>query len=312
MNIRAVALPKTTLALVSILLAIAALSLSIFFSLTQAQTSVSSQSLEVSPPTQEVVADPGQTITLKAKVRNKSNAAVDVRVRVDNFTAAGDEGQVALQAKDPNTIAAWSAVTPDQFPLRAGEQREVTATVSVPRGAAGGHYASFVFGTVPPNANPNETALSQEVASLFLVRVNGPVNEKVEIVGFTAPRLAEFGPVPMTLTFNNTGNVHVRPTGLIAINDMFNRKVKDVVMEGKNVLPGSNRKVDVELDNRVLFGKYTANAVLVYGAGNESINATTTFYVFPYRLALIVLLIAGVLFTLRKRLGKSFKALGGK
>lgn len=300
-------LPTTAFGIAVILL------FSVFLNLTSAQNTISSQSLEVSPPSQELQADPGQTITAKAKVRNKSADSISIKVRIEDFTATGEEGQVALIEKGPQSLTSWAIVEPATFPLKPGETKEVISKISVPKEAAGGHYGSFVFSVGGGQAAPGTAAVSQELASLFLIRISGPVSEKLLISEFKAPTFLEFGPVPFTIKFTNSGNVHVKPFGLINITDIFGRVVKDVVVRGEtNIFPGASRIVTVNYDEKLLLGPYKAQAVLNFGSKNESLTATTTFFVFPVRIAAALLLVLFVLYVSRKRLGKALKALAGK
>lgn len=287
--------------------------LSVFLSFSFAQNTLSSQSLEVSPPSQELTSDPGQTILARAKVRNKSADSINIKVRIEDFTASGETGQVALIEKGPQSLTSWAIIEPDTFPLKPGETKEVVAKISVPKEAAGGHYGSFVFSVGGGKALPGTASVAQELASLFLIRISGPVSEKLSIAQFSAPAFLEFGPVPFTLKFTNSGNVHVKPFGLINITDIFGRVVKDVVVRGEtNIFPQASRVVTVTYDEKFLFGPYKAQAVLNFGSKNEALLATTTFFVFPVRLAAAALLVLFVLYISRKRLSKAIKALAGK
>lgn len=268
------------------------------------------QGLEVSPPSQEVSIDPGETTTVTATLRNRSNKAVPVDVRVEDFTAKGDEGQIELTKDSPYSVASWTDVSPQTFTLEPGEEQEVTATIKAPTDAAGGRFGSFVFGAkAETTSDPNAASVSQEIASLFLVRVSGPVDERVELKTIAAPKFSEFGPVPFDLTFANSGNVHVKTFGLINVTDMFGRKVADIVVPGTNVFPEAERVVKAQLENKFLFGNYNATALMYYGTQNNSVTATTSFFVFPVRIAAAVLVVLFVLYLMRKRLGKAFKAL---
>lgn len=270
---------------------------------------VPGQGLEVSPPSQEVSVDPGGTTYIKATLRNKSNNPVSITVRIEDFTAKGDEGQIELTQDSPYSVASWTDVTPSTFTLKPGEEQEVTATIKAPADAAGGRFGSFVFGNKSESTNPNEAALSQEIASLFLVKVNGPIDEKLTIKSLSAPQFSEFGPVPLDVIFANSGNVHVKTFGLINVTDMFGRKVADLVVPGTNVFPGAERVVQAQLENKLLFGKYRATALMYYGAQNQSISSSTSFFVFPVRIAAAVLVVLVLLYLMRKRLGKAIKAL---
>lgn len=285
---------------------------SLFLDFGFAQVNVSSQSLEISPPSQELQADPGQSVLVKAKVRNRTQDRLPIQVRIEDFTAQGEEGQIALIEKGPYSLTSWAALDRSSFELAAGATREVLATITVPKDAAGGRYGSFVF-SIGGQAVPGTAGVSQEIASLFLVKISGPVNERLSVVEFSAPSFVEFGPVPFTLKFNNAGNVHVKPFGLVNVRNVFGGTVQDVVVAGQaNIFPGASRAVSVSLDKKWLIGPFTAEAVLNYGSKNESLQAQTTFFAFPVRVAAAGLLLGVVLYLTRKRIRLALKALMGK
>lgn len=270
---------------------------------------VAGQGLEVSPPSQEVAIDPGSTTTVKAKLRNPGSKTLPISVHIEDFTAKGDEGQVELTMDSPYSVASWAKVSPAEFELEPGESQEVTATINAPSDAAGGRFGSFVFAVKSKSEEGNTAAVAQQVASLFLVRVSGPVDEKLTIKSISAPAFSEFGPVPFDIAFSNGGNVHTKTYGLVNVTDMFGNKVEDVVVKGTNVFPGADRNIKAELDKKFLFGNYKATALMYYGSANESLTATTTFFVFPVRVAAVILAILLIIFFMRKRLKKAGKAL---
>lgn len=270
------------------------------------------QGLEISPPSQEVSVNPGEKITIKSSIMNRGTNAVPITVRIEDFTAVGDEGQVELTNDTTYSIKNWGNVTPNKFTLQPGSEQEVTATFTVPKDAAGGRYGSFVF-SVAGKGGADAAALSQEIASLFLVRISGPVDEKLTLLSFDVPRFSEFGPIPFGIKVNNSGNVHVKAYGLINVTDMFGRKVKDVMVYETNVFPGAERTITASLPNKFLLGKYTATSIIYYGSDQKDvINTASTFYVFPVRIAAVILVIIIVIFLFRKRLKKALRALGGK
>ncbi len=282
-----------------------------FFITIYAQEFLNNQVLEVSPPSQEIQLNPGESITVETKVRNRSAKTLPIKVRIEDFTATGSEGQVALVKQDAKySLVSWSTVEPGSFSLSPNEERTVLVKLSVPRDAAGGRYGSVVFGVASSEKEQKQTgsAVSQEIASLFLVKVNGPATENLTLNKFTAPQFAEFGPVSLAMTFKNSGNVHVRTYGLIAITDMFGNKTKDVLVTPTNVFPGAERVVRTNFDKKFLFGRYTALAVMNYGSKNESLGAAVSFIVVPVRYILLGLLIILVLYKLRKRINKAFRA----
>ncbi|MCX6730498.1 MAG: DUF916 domain-containing protein [Candidatus Roizmanbacteria bacterium] len=218
-----------------------------------AQNQTSVQSLEVSPPSQELQVDPGQTFTASAKVRNKSRETVPLTVRIEDFTASGDEGQVALTEQGPYSLAKWATLSPQTFSLAPGEEQVVTAKIKVPKDkVAGGYYGSFVFSVKAPQAQGAGVAtVGQEIASLFLLKIAGPVDEQLSLDSITAPAFSEFGPIPLNLKFTNNGNVHTKVYGLVNVSDMFGQKVSDIVVNQTNVFPGASRQMKATLDKRL-------------------------------------------------------------
>ncbi len=275
-----------------------------------AQGIASNQSLEVSPASQEIPTDPGATIKIKATITNKSSATVPINVRIEDFTASGEEGQVALVEKSPYSLTTWTTVNPSSFELKAGERKDVFASVSVPQNAAGGRYASFIFSIVPKGQETGSAAnVGQEIGSLFLVRISGPVTEQLALDEFSAPNFSEYGPITFKLKFRNSGNIHVKTAGIVNVTDMFNGKTADIVVKPTNVFPQADRVVQATLPNKFLFGRYTATAIMYFGTKNEALNATTIFYVVPIKLLAIVIIILFLLYTARRRLSKAFKVL---
>lgn len=284
------------------------LSISLIQTLVKAQNT--GQSLEVSPPSQDIEADPGDTVIIKAKIRNSSNQTLPIVVHLEDFTALGEEGQVALTQGGKYSVVSWAKVYPTRFALRPGEQKEVTATINIPQNAAGGRYGSFIFAVTPENnENINAASVSQQVASLFLLSISGPVKEKLELKDITAPRFSEFGPIPFRMRFENKGNVHIKTYGLINVTDILGRKIADIVVTGTNVFPEATRIIQTQLNKTFLIGPYTATAIMYYGTSNEVLNATTTFYVFPVRIAGLIIALLIVLYLLRKRITRAFKVL---
>jgi len=278
-----------------------------------AEDVTSKQGLEVSPPSQELKASPDSVVYVKAKIRNKGTETINIKVRIEDFTASGQEGQVALVDKGVESLAKWAVLDVDTFTLKPFEYRDVTASISLPSTVAGGLYGSFVFSVDGGNAGPNAASLSQELASLFLIKVSGPVNEEMIMSEFSAPVFSEFGPVNLNMKFINTGNVHLKPFGLVNVRNIFGKTVKDIVVRGEtNIFPGASRYIRVSFDNGFLIGPYTAQALINFGTENESISMTTRFFVFPLRYFAALLLVGLVIFKARRRIVKAVKALSGK
>ena len=84
---------------------------------------------------------------------------------------------------------------------------------------------------------------------------------------------------------------------------MFGKEVGSFQLneQGGNILPGSIRRFEQTLDKKLLFGKYTLEADVVYGSQNTILSDSVSFWVIPYKLiALVVLGIALLIFFIRR------------
>ncbi|HRJ05973.1 MAG TPA: hypothetical protein PK096_00175 [Candidatus Saccharibacteria bacterium] len=276
----------------------------------------SGQALEIAPPVLNVKADPGETITTSIKLRDVSTSPLVVRNQINDFVAAGEDGTPKLLLEDsdqksPYSLKDWIQPLP-QFTLKPRQVNDLKVSISVPANAApGGYYAVVRFTASPPGLEGSGVSLSASLGTLILLRVNGDIKEDVAIESFTASKngetnwLFESPPIEFIERLRNNGSSHEQPTGQVVVSDMFGNKIGavNVNLNGNNVLPGSIRKFNQTLDSsvigdRVLFGRYTADLKMTYGTDGQTLTASTSFWVIPYRLiafAIVLLIIAFVL-----------------
>jgi hypothetical protein len=256
----------------------------IFFTASNfAQTALSSQGIEISPPSAEFDVNPGEVKDFEVKVRNTGNDLYYMTARVEDFTASGEDGQVALVEKGPYAISSWTTLTPVSFTLEPGQSQTVKVRSSLPnQNVGGGRYGAVVF-AVANDPTPNTASVAQEIASLFLFRVAGPVEENLTILNFKAPQFAEFGPIPLQLSVSNNGNVHVKAAGLVSVSNILGKKISDLVIAPTNIFPQAKRVLEVSFNQNFMIGPYQARAILFYGNDNNTIEAFVPFFVFPVR-----------------------------
>ena len=258
----------------------------------------------ISPLTFELTTNPGDTIINKIKVFNPSDSPISVKMEAENFKPIGEEGKVVTSTEEDEdttySLRKWIKIIPNEFILEGNGQRSVDFIIEVPQDAEpGGKYGSILAGVSGSMSNEETmgAAVSTKTGSLVLLMVSGDLNEKLAISNFSAPSFQEYGPVPFEIKFENMGTVHAKPRGYIMITDWFGNNVTEFEFSQKNVMPGAIRKIDVEWDIKWLFGKYTASVIGVYGTSNKSITSQViTFWVFPWKLMLGILIILLVIF----------------
>jgi hypothetical protein len=272
---------------------------------TASPNSTPGQGLEISPPVIELTANPGQTLTTQIRVLNVTTGTLLVKGEADDFGAgSGEDGSPEIllheQGATRYSLKYWISGVPD-LQLAPQEIKSVPVTIHVPaNGEPGGHYAVVRFTGVPAGLNGTGVSLSASVGALILLRVNGPITEKLSTVQFsagtqgktawTSKSFFEYGPIDFLVRLQDQGTVHELPQGSITVKNMLGSTVGTVVVNPLkgNILPDSIRRFVQTLHKKALFGYYTASLSLTY-AGGKTLKSSTSFWVIPWLLILLVL-----------------------
>ena len=130
--------------------------------------------LAVSPQIFELDVFPDETMPKRIKLKNKSAVAMPIAVRVVEFTADENSGEMVFDEalQDPSLAShKWFKIENPNFILDPGETKKVNFTIEVPENAEpGGHYTvmlfeprlpSFYFKEGRPRAVPAESGSRQ-------------------------------------------------------------------------------------------------------------------------------------------------------
>ena len=286
------------------------------------------QALSISPPTLELNADPGQTVTASIKLTNISSGELLIKNQINDFGAKNETGEPNIIFED-NQSSVYSlknwVIAPPPFKIASKQTKLVDFRINVPKDAEpGGHYAVFRFTGQAPELEESGVALSASLGSLVLLKVSGNVQQKADIVDyysansqFAKAGFFEGAPINFVERIHNSGNVHINPTGTIEVTDIFGRKVDTLQVNGslsdpKNppraILPASTRKFDQTLNKPWMFGRYQAKLHLTYGEQNQqNLDSVISFWVIPYKLILLVIATLILLVLLLRFVHKKYK-----
>jgi hypothetical protein len=272
--------------------------------------------LSVSPISLDLVTQPGGTIQDRIRVHNNTQNPIRLQVNIKKLVATEkDPGFVLADPTSTDDFVNWIHIDTPIFNVPGNEWYDVHFSIVTPPDAAFGYYPAIVFNEISSNDNSGKLTevLSGGVAVLTALQVQSP-NSRVE------GHLAQFGPSHflsewLPLVFNvkiqNTGNIHMRPRGNIFISSPSGKEVGllEVNQPLSAIIPNSSRsfqavwddsfitfdkKFIIHWDNLTHFriGKYTARLLMVYdnGTRDASIEAVTSFWVFPYKLISILII----------------------
>ena len=260
--------------------------------------------IEIAPVVIEASANPGQTITTSIRLRNVAKQTFTVSPHMDDFSAKGEDGAPYVlpdnESAPTYSMKSW-IVSPGNTVLEPNIYKTVAITINVPKNAEpGGHYGVVRFSDdQAKNASSTGVSLSASVGSLLLIKVNGKINESLQYLTFHAGKgsgatsIFQKSPIDFTERVKNIGNLHEKVSGQVVILDSSGKKVAGLNVNEKhgNILPSSTRAFSETWKTNAIFGHFTATAHLAYASGKTLESPIISFWIIPFKLIGIVLLV---------------------
>jgi len=284
-----------------------------------AQAQELSRSISVVPAKTLLTLNPGQEWTGELQIAVSVPTEVTVRPEAVDFRSQSEEGGVPYFFRPEvdqyvGILSRWVDLPATPLVLEPNVYTTIPVTIRIPRNApAGGYYGAVLF-RVDNSANPDRqlgSSIDSAIAALYVVDVSGDRTETGAIVDFYfKDDLNEGLPAEGLLRFENLGNTHIVPTGVIEIFNEFGFVVERIPLNEANglVLPRDVRRFDfawgesrdlistpwfdLPLGKPLGIGYYRAQLTLWYGSTGQVVHATDRFVILPWR-ALILFGIVG-------------------
>ncbi|HET8575305.1 MAG TPA: hypothetical protein VFM02_04015 [Candidatus Paceibacterota bacterium] len=274
----------------------------------------------LSPAKLEIDIDPGSTATRTISITNRVNKDVNFSVSVEDFEGSEDPNQAVVLLGDktgPYSLKDFIKPEISTFSLKPGERITIPIAISIPQNAEpGGLYGSVLVQNVPDQTGNGAQTVSRLGALLF-VRVAGAADEAGSLKNFQiegGKKVFTHGPFPFEFIYQNTGNVHLIPYGVITIYNILGNPVKTIDVDPYFALPDAIRYRKIVWDKGVLLGRYKAVLQLNRGYGDNGGIVDTkevVFWVLPWKwilggiFALFVIIL--LIYFMTTRLEVSFK-----
>jgi hypothetical protein len=279
--------------------------------------------LTVSPARIEVSGDPGATVHSSFNIINEQGDAGTYYSASENFEAQGETGTPNFVPATEG-LATWISVAP-QVMLSKGQEMAIPFSITIPRDATpGGYFAAIFLSTTPPHEAQGQVSVGARIGVLVFLHVAGQVKEAGGLLDFgtlSGQRFFTSLPVSFSYRFNNAGSDRVQPSGWLTIADTIGLTSASLPANPAtgNILPNSIRKFSVtwgdEADaapsgffgaaayewSHFAFGWYRAHLNLTYGSQNAIAESSYSFFVIPWQLLTLVVLVLAVLYFLLKR-----------
>lgn len=251
----------------------------------------------VGPGKAEVFLEPGQTKIVEMLITNRLGVERTFSLSTEDFAGTQSTNQTVVlfgEADGPYSLKDFIQPEVEEVRLAHGERARIPVTVTAPAGAEpGGLYGAVLVSITSQPGDEAEaagassgTAVVSRIASLFFVRVAGDVVEEGAMTdfGLKGDRTILFStPLTFEVLFENNGNVHLNPYGLITITNSLGEVIGEREVEPWFVLPDALRLREVSWDRPLLIGKYTATAQINRGYDDIIDEASVSFWVLPYK-----------------------------
>jgi hypothetical protein len=267
----------------------------------------------------EIWADPGEEFQKELIISNRIGQTMEFNVEIEDIKGSFDPNQPIIflaEKKGPYSLKDYLQPEITKFTLKHGQRIILPVKISIPKDAEpGGLYGAILVSTNPPFPEgkvEKEKARGQlrmisRLACNFFIRVKGKVVENGYFKDFLTKKFFEKGPIPFQIFFENKGNVHLIPYGIIEIKNLLGKKVGEVEIEPFYTLPNSLKKSVAEWERKWLFGKYTALAGLNRSYQNIIDQKKIEFWVIPYKIILVGLIVLVLIVWLFKWIGSHFE-----
>jgi len=263
--------------------------------------------LTIEPAFQEVVLDQkNEKNTFPISITNSSNAPVSLQISAIDFGSLDESGGVAFLGSENElerkyALASWLKPEKDVVVIDSGAKETILVTIKDEEALSpGGHYGAMVFKTGrPSNTEDAESIISIErlfSTLVFVKKIGGEKYEMKFIEQEYDDNLVNFQE-KLKLRFQNTGNVHLVPRGVVTVTDPLGRTVAKGIInqESALVLPETTRDYPVRIQkNAPIFfpGRYSMEIAYRYDGKNDFTTVLTRFDFVPLPAIVVSLLVA--------------------
>jgi ABC-type multidrug transport system fused ATPase/permease subunit len=253
------------------------------------------RSYTITPPSITQKLNPGQNAEGVLKVINDTDHDLTFTASIRDFIVEDTMGTPVLipnnNLSNRFSAASWMGVTPATFTVKSGQRAILNYYINVPTTARpGGHYAAVTYSpTDAISISGTGATVNTQAGTLFYITVNGPITEKSQITKFFVNPFQEYGPVKVLTQIKNLGDLHISPNATINVSGLFYNQSK--TLDAHNIFPEAARDFETTIGQSFMIGRYKAVLMGSYGVNNNLPLVTSVyFWVFPWRMAIIVVL----------------------
>jgi len=240
---------------------------------------------------------PGESKVVQLTVSNRMGSKKRFSFETEDMSGSTDGSQsVTLlgSQEGPYTLRDFIKTPVEFFDLEHSQRVLIPVTVSMPADAEpGGRYGSLLISIISDDQELDDvdgalpgTKVISRIGTLFFVTTPGEIERKGKLQKFSTIGDRMFfseGPIDFGVVMENTGSVHITPSGDVRIYNMTGAEVGSVTLPSWFVMPSSLRVREISWNREFLVGKYTAVATIDRGYDNIIDEQSYSFWVIPLK-----------------------------
>lgn len=236
----------------------------------QAQTGI-----QIEPAFQEIVLDPDTvSATISAQIRNHTQQTLEMEVFSLDFVQSPDLGGIELiqRSQSQFQLSPFVELMTRSLSIPPGESASISAIINNSAELSpGGHYGALVA-RMRPNETPQMQQVLPGISSLVLLKKIGGERYHLSLqqVRWGYNNLFSLTlPQTIYLSFQNSGNIHIVPRGVVLVEDMWGREVMRGAINTSSafVLPENRRTLPIQLRTQEMIWPVSYLRMYVSGTG---------------------------------------------
>lgn len=261
--------------------------------------------LTVFPAIQDIKVTPNQSTRFQIQFKNGSNNIVTGNIKAVDYYISDDQGTPNLldntEYKNKYGASGWIKPAYNQISIPPNDFVTVDFFVTTPgKLESCGNYAAVYF---EPNLNVNNknnsgSSISAKIVGLVNFETTKDIDckEELTITNLSTSGFQEYGPIDVSFNIANNGNIHSNPKGYLQLNNFFSETIDQQIIKEQRIFPESQKKYDMKIGSKWMIGKY--KIALKGSYGQNTVTSFTYIWVFPWRIAIIIIIALIIIFYL--------------
>lgn len=252
-----------------------------------------SKGFTISPPFQDILVSKDQTSqSFYVDIKNNGLLTQTLNLSIVDFGTLDESGGVAFLGSNPTKwqlkygLASWVSLEKDTLIIASQSSQRVKITIDNKDSLSpGGHYAGLMATLIHDSRNDgSEVGIDQVFTSLIFVKKLGGEVYDLDLNHQDFENIYPFHiPDTVRLRFQNKGNIHIVPRGIIEIKDPLGRIISSspINPESSIIIPESFRLFPTTLESTspaIFPGRYMVKISYRFDGKNDYVSSLSSFF----------------------------------